>query len=746
MRTSTRRGLAGATFLVLGLGTASNAAAQLLLRGSDTLEVVTQQAVAGAGLGAAITYLGGGSGAGESAMVAGTQHISPMSRQLNSGTSDPKKCTATADQLIIGLDGIAIVAASQTHNDSLDTTPSTADNCTDSVSVAGALKTLSGITKADGVTPCDATDGCSPAGSYTFNNFADVLAMIYGGQNHNTSSSNPSRLTAADATTCTYQAPPNEAAADGPCSAAIPGHVCFPNNKCGDPALVGHRNPASANCLNPVRLALFNTYGNMFSDIATGAGSCRTGSCVKLKHAFRRDDLSGTTDTFDTLTGLPTIANPTLAFIPGSEEIPDRNAIANPLCNGGEAPTNKGMTDYLDLDPIRRNASSLNSGGNRSGLEQVGELVPAFGGNNNDASCMLDQDPTTAGVQPAIPQHHGSANAALLPDPNIPNSLALLQTDLGKDPTVATGLLPSPYSKQTRICLGAVLPITVPANYLTAQMAYFADPSNNPVVCDALDPPGVGPGVAFASVVADRLHGASLCPDGTPQPCLLPYKVDPTQTSGKNFNCVQAALNPLRGGIQDLRVFNLHPVDVNGHYVLDNYVNGSIPTTNNTVGIVAGKQNRVVTAYYRLHVTSTDNTGGSVPTGGPCQTFDSTLQIGCLVKANSCNIGFAGRTAVDDFPAPAQNFALLQDGIVGSTLNIQNLATGGTPVYPLSRKLFLNSIVGFASPLVTAPESALFSFESVPANIDPIILANNFVQVPATVTRLVGCPATNPAP
>src|SRR5262249_17809902 len=107
MRMRLKKGLAGATFLVLGVGSASNAFAQLQLRGSDTLEDVPKDALTAANLNAVITYLGGGSGAGEAAMVGGTQHIAPMSREIGAAL-----CTAASQQLLIGLDGIAVVAGS----------------------------------------------------------------------------------------------------------------------------------------------------------------------------------------------------------------------------------------------------------------------------------------------------------------------------------------------------------------------------------------------------------------------------------------------------------------------------------------------------------------------------------------------------------------------------------------------------------------------------------------------------------
>ena len=161
-----------------------------------------------------------------------------------------------------------------------------------------------------------------------------------------------------------------------------------------------------------------------------------------------------------------------------------------------------------------------------------------------------------------------------------------------------------------------------------------------------------------------------------------------------------------------MRVFNLHPVDVTGHYLRDNYVNPNIP------GLAAARQARVVSAFLppAHHRATPTSTAASrrLPTA---RQFTSTDQIGCLVKANSCTIGFAGREAVDKV-LPGANFALRMEGIIPSTQNIQNLViAGATPVYPISRKLWLNSITGFAS--ATTDENSLFTFESNPANDRP---------------------------
>ena len=227
-----------------------------------------------------------------------------------------------------------------------------------------------------------------------------------------------------------------------------------------------------------MRRALVDNWGNLFSTSASGAQSCRTGTCTKLRHAFRRDDLSGTTDSFVTLVGLVAVPANTTAFDPSPIFLPkpDAAAAANPFCNAGDAKMNKGDSDYLDLDPIRRSVDHIAAG--RVPLEQVGQAgLPAFGGNNSDANCA------PAG---AIPPTDSSSSSVpnLLPSQVITDSQARLQQELGFPNGGSAALQPF-----TRVCLGLVLPITIPSNYTTGDAFFGAsdDGSTPPVPC-SIDP------------------------------------------------------------------------------------------------------------------------------------------------------------------------------------------------------------------------------------------------------------------
>jgi hypothetical protein len=166
---------------------------------------------------------------------------------------------------------------------------------------------------------------------YTFTDWRDALRIIYGGQHAHITS--------------------------GVCGSALPA-----------------RSPiAEKNCNSDVRRQLVASWSTMFE------GGCTDTECTQgLKHAWRRDDASGTTDSFLEILSLPAIASV-------------------PFCNGTDSGTIGGSTAgsvsnfaNADADPIRRtceNAEQICTGtganANTNGLvlpvrSQVGD-EPYFG-------------------------------------------------------------------------------------------------------------------------------------------------------------------------------------------------------------------------------------------------------------------------------------------------------------------------------------------------------------------------------
>ena len=416
-----------AAFSAVGVGDAGAAN----LKGSEILGGVTRDIITSCGLGAALTYVGGGSNPAQVAMVSLAQQVAPMARELNATACD---ATKGAQALLIGLDGIAIAGANQVAGDSFEASPAT-DDCRDSIqggkSVAVADCSVVG-------TACD-QQKVTGTGTYTFASWRDVLAMVYGGQNHSAAP----QLN-ADKT----------------------------------------RNPARINCLGPVRQTLVNAWGTIFSD--TGAPrTCRTGTCARLKHAFRLGDQSDTTDTFVRLVGLVPIPPYTTTSSPNPFAFPTKDGFAtvNPFCNAGSATMNKGDSDYLDLDPIRRIADSgaVDATANRRGLEQVAEGYltvanpPAVPGNDTRL------DPT-----PVELSDYGASN----------------RQNIGPDPNNSAWLSAQQAALAQRKGLGLVLPIEIPSNFGDEGVAYWSPssaPGQAPVACD--------PGVFSPSLPDARRRG-----------------------------------------------------------------------------------------------------------------------------------------------------------------------------------------------------------------------------------------------
>jgi ABC-type phosphate transport system substrate-binding protein len=329
MRTS----FAGAAVLIAGVGAASLAAALtvtdttgdgLALNGSDTLFDVTQSII-GACPGQfsdfathGISYLGGGSGVGAGQMDTGAQMISPMSRALKSSEycaiGSPSSPGLTED-LLVGIDGVAI-SANQT------TSCSAASGSANGVGSAAAFAVTADGT-ATGGAPATCP-GCDASNTYTFGAGGSAL---YSGQ--------PS----FDALAVLY---------------------------------FGLTHDGTYNCASPVRKSLIKNWKNLFSsDCAAGDSTCTAG----LTHAWRRSDLSGTTDAFVSVLNPPggsatngkgagvSVGIGTLSTVPAAFQSKKSNpfcnsADANPAAGAAAAVSFGGSADFSDLDPVRTNCAA----------------------------------------------------------------------------------------------------------------------------------------------------------------------------------------------------------------------------------------------------------------------------------------------------------------------------------------------------------------------------------------------------
>jgi len=142
----------------------------------------------------------------------------------------------------------------------------------------------------------------------------------------------------------------------------------------------------------------------------------------------------------------------------------------------------------------------------------------------------------------------------------------------------------------------------------------------------------------------------------------------------------------------------------------------------------------MVGAYYRIHQSHTLATVGGSP--ALCQSGSATDQIGCLVQASPCSIGYAGREGANVAVNGVQGaFSLKNNGIDPQTQCVRNLiastffpAVGGT--YPIARRLFLNTLKGFDQVTGDERKGALcFQNRTI---TDPIATARGFITLSAT--------------
>jgi hypothetical protein len=318
-----------ATF-VLGLG-ASTASAQLQLRGSDTLFDFTNHLV---GIcepnitSSELVYRGGGSSLGENEMEANNQEISPMSRFIDatSCTSGGQSGVANDGQgCKVALDGLGFFADDAEAND-----------C-DTLRFGGFMEVLdqNGIAGIDnGVAAGDLTalglvDGPDADGvldHYEFSDWRDVARIVYGGQ-----------------------------------------HLHKPVSACQDPPFPSRSAIGEKRCNSDVRHTLVNAWSNLFQNGA-GCNGTDPDACVQLKHAWRRDDVSGTTDVFLEVLALPAITT-------------------TPFCNGVE---------QEDEDPVRRDCTEVTAAGDEQICNTV--ALSLLGPNNTGNSQGWRGGPT---VNPA---------------------------------------------------------------------------------------------------------------------------------------------------------------------------------------------------------------------------------------------------------------------------------------------------------------------------------------------------------
>ncbi len=651
MRTS----IAGAALLLAGAGAAGLAAAAdtngsgIALNGSDTLFDVTNNDVFSACSAQfsdwttnPITYQGGGSRVGAGNMDQSLQAVSPMSSALKNSefcSTVASVYTAPAVSASAGLTAGLLVGLDGVAI-SANQVMSCSSSAASGLGSATAMHILAGGTGTDsGVTY---TFG-DPSGALFKNQPSfDALAVLYFGLTH-----------------------------DG-----------------------------NYSCASDTRKSLIRNWKNLFaSDCGTGDATCSTG----ITHAWRRSDLSGTTDAFVSIINPPagTVSNGkgaavavgigALPSLLGPPAAPGAVAKSNPFCNSVDANTVPapitpgGSADFSDADPVRTNC------------------VPGV-----DTVCSGFKNLTTSGG------------------------------NFAGD-------------------LGVVLPILIPDAAATHTADLYPQ-----TVCTA----ACNPFPAFKVSQASKYPGF-LCPNGLPPSggnlCFMPFAgsasaPDPRCIAANTTKCVDVV-----GGKPDGRRYNLVTM-VPSSQIPSAFRTGTFQFS---VDATAPVPRILVGGFHRIHsvvpgANYAAGVGSETGTTGVCQENDDTSTIGCLTDSDPCSVGYAGREAAQGFPGIAGNPT--PQTLKGLTINgtppfaltgdpdapIKNLlaAPGTTPLYPLARRLWFSTIYGFGN--LQGHEKELAQCYGTNSIMTSAMTNNGFVPVPAGVscvdypeTQGTGTPAPN---
>lgn len=443
-------------------------------------------------------------------------------------------------------------------------------------------------------------------------------------------------------------------------------------------------------CNSAARRAIVSNWDNLFAGANPGnvcTDSNPDSATVEpgLRHAFRRAEESGTTDVFLAQLSLPAVnfqqtAVGNASVIPAGSTA-TQTAVYRALANSSFCNVRRPEDDYA---PVAVGSSQIPP------MYNIGPLPAAAG--------------PGLGLVPFDPSGGAAARSLSPYMPEMMDQDPIRRKCFGPKVTTAA----SPNAPREEVCsadgqLGVVLTIDPPPVLTTAQR-YPVKPCE-----DTLD-------FQFGPAPTRPTGDPVRCPNGdAPQDgqCLLPTRTEPTQPGGFAFDCLNNGLNapaaifdsdgngseysdaPGTDGVgnADGRAYNL----------ILRAPDGTIRTVTRPNPIALGTMTVPATgAFYRIH---SSRSGRPAPnsTGAVCATQDdATDQIGCLVQANPCSLGYAGGGAVSNNPGTV---AALVNGVAPTPTNVQALVVGGT-TYPIARKLYLNSLRGFDTLLTSSDPAA----------------------------------------
>jgi hypothetical protein len=724
-----------ATFVGASAGGMSAGASMLTMFGADALFNVTQDMVTAVSgfsgtplcpTATAISFLGGGSGTGEAAMVAGNQGVAPMSRFLEGsvtrlpggGVNVTGACQGVgtgilpgggydttaathANGLVIGMDGIAIVVNPRLADGGAGACQGAQNYASACIQGGNAF----GLAFNNTIT--------LPSGAkYTLSDWRDVLRILWMGKDHS----------------------------------------------------------GTANCNSEIRSYLANNYGAIYEKTFPG---CVSLACAGISHLWRLDDASGTSDIFAQILGSGGTSALGGSVIPTTISSPDGRSYhygSDNFCNtttavaaGGSGSSPWGSTipgenagaedpahgivpnDSQDHDPIRRLCKGSGGSQATSGDNVCERATPA--------PVPATATATVSGGQiTSVTVNTGGSGYLSPPNINILNAgggsgCSLTGTVSGGAVTAITGTpCGSGFTSAPTIdltfyggggaigesTLGLLLPMVADNVIHGVTINCFCNPQGFCFDCpDPMYTSGSSRGCSQTVPVHAPLvpkaggigtTGAN-CPNGdwsgNGATCFVPADGigDPNclATSG---GASAETDNSQQGSGEGPGTGGFNPLAADGRaYNLWAWTLGSDGVWH-VASDDAGRP--IYGAFYRIHEWNSTTTLG--PT---CQNLDMTDQIGCLVSVDSCSIGYAGREAAVRNSVSAAWI----NGTAPYDQCIQNVNLGGE--YPLWRKLYLNTLSGFIND--GGPEFALASCENDAGLINRALGHEGFVALPSTV-------------
>jgi hypothetical protein len=440
-------------------------------------------------------------------------------------------------------------------------------------------------------------------------------------------------------------------------------------------------------CGGPIRKSLVANWSKLFKvDCAAGKCDGTNGQPMGITHAWRRSDLSGTTDAFVTLVNMGSRKignNPITQAASGSYTV-------NPFCNSIDATTPATATTCTKTSDCQVAGDTFTDL-----FDFVCEAGKCHAASLGSYADYTDKDP--------------------------------IRLDCDFNPTTGddTDVVCGADGK-----LGVVLPILLPdsGSSVTATDSYPT------ALCDATNTCGLS-----------KTGDPSLpCPRNGPKKlgaCFQPAIRNPD--GSLNFNCIATSSSKCAfdQGV-DGRAYNL-PLKKKAGAQGAQYVGD-------------GNNNLMTGSFFRIHMTAPSSYAAA---GAPtCQFGDDTHQIGCLVGSDPCSVGYAGREADQVggainqalsvqaaaglpgiLPRPDSNISQLLDGVgkcpatacaAGFTCNPQfgQCYPNADTVYPLSRRLYIASLVGMGN--LQGGEKQLAQCFGDNNLLTPAIQNNNFVLAP----------------